>query len=151
MRSMWRRRLVRSSRDTATARASEAPASFGFGWTSAAGRAVVVAISSPSSERRDLRRPDSSSARCAGSPRWRAWLCDRWYSRPRPFGGAWTEVHCPCEHRGWILGATAALAADRRMALAAVPGGDGDRRPHRGVAAAKRARRPVRASARHLL
>src|SRR3954447_14439390 len=51
MRSMWRRRLVRSP----GVRASEAPASFGFGWTSAAGRAVVVAISSPSSARRDLR------------------------------------------------------------------------------------------------
>src|SRR4051794_9606115 len=66
MRSMKRRRLVRSSR----VRASVASAAFGFGWTSAAGRAVVVAISSPSSARRGLRRQsDSSSVRCTGSPR----------------------------------------------------------------------------------
>src|SRR3954471_5401356 len=84
MRSMWRRRLVRSSR----ARASEAPASFGFGWTSAAGRAVVVAISSPSSARRDLPSLRFVVSAPYGIAAWRASVCDRWYSRRRPFGGA---------------------------------------------------------------
>src|SRR3954463_6672579 len=110
MRSMWRRRLVRSSRDTARARASEAPASFGFGWTSAAGRAVVVAISSPSSERRDLRRPRFVVSAPYGISAWRAWLCDRWYLGKRRFGYGWTEVRSFREHGRRILGAAAALA-----------------------------------------
>src|SRR3954471_15621337 len=121
MRSMWRRRLVRSSRD----RASEAPASFGFGWTSAAGRAVVVAISSPSSGRRDLPPLRFVVSAPYGIAAWRASLCDRWYSRRRRFVCAWTEVRWGREHGRRFLGAADAVAPARGMALAAVPRGDG--------------------------
>src|SRR3954449_10937166 len=116
MRSMWRRRLVRSSR----VRAWEAPASFGFGWTSAAGRAVVVAISSPSSGRRGLRRLRFVVSAPYGIAAWRTSLCDRWYSRRRPFGRAWTEVRWGREHGRRLLGAADALAPARGVALAAV-------------------------------
>src|SRR3954470_12530530 len=147
MRSMWRRRLVRSSRF----RASEAPASFGFGWTSAAGRAVVVAISSPSSVRRDLPSLRFVVSAPYGIAAWRASVCDRWYSRRRPFGGGWTEVRWGREHGRRVLGTPDAVAPPGGVALAAVPGGDGARRTGGRLAAAERHVGPVRAGARDLL
>src|SRR3954463_2609476 len=107
MRSMWRRRLVRSSRDRAGAWASEAPASLGFGWTSAAGRAVVVAISSPSSARRDLRRGPIRRQRAVRDRRVaRVYVTDgtRGSGLPLPFGRKFGRATlAPDEHGGWIL------------------------------------------------
>src|SRR3954464_13116434 len=134
MTSMWRRRLVRSSR----VRASEAPASFGFGWTSAAGRAVVVAISSPSSGRRDLPPLRFVVSAPYGIAAWHAWLCDRWYSRRQRFGRTWTEVRWGREHGRRVLGAKDALAPARGVALAALPRGDRAGRVRRRLAAAER-------------
>src|SRR4051812_18862773 len=56
------------------------------------------------------------------------------------------------EHGRWILGAPAALEADRRVALAALPRGHRPRRPDRRLAPAeRRGRGAFRPRARDLL
>src|SRR3979409_2115524 len=70
--------------------------------------------------------------------------------RPRVYGKArwlgWLR-----EHGGWVVDASAALAPDRGVALAAVPRPDGGGRPDRPLVAAQRQAGAVRARAGDLL